>query len=204
MIRRIRGQLVQVGPDHVLLQADHLCYEVLVAPATAEHLAERPVGSELELHTHYILQMEKTRTVPLLIGFETQAQRDFFDALSQVPRFGPRSALRSMSIPLQAYARAIETGDATILRSLPGVGATTAKAIIAQLQGKLARFITEGDLGPIPDGAAVKTETQRFVIEALLQMGMSQSDAVHAVLALEQAGVDTDDPEEMIKAIFRR
>jgi len=204
LIRRIRGQLVEVGTDYVLLQADHLCYEVLVAPATAEALAEQPIGSDLELHTHYFMQMEKTRTIPLLIGFESPLQREFFDALGQVPRFGPRSALRSMSISMQTYARAIETGDATILRTLPGVGATTARAIIAQLQGKLGRFITEGDSGPLLDEAALSTEAQRDVIEALRQLGISQSDAVRMVLALEESGVDIDDPEEMLKVVFRQ
>ena len=81
MIRRIRGQLVEVGAEHVLLQAEHLCYEVLVAPSTAERLAERPVGSEIELHTFHYLYQEQARSTPVLMGFETDAQRDFFEQL---------------------------------------------------------------------------------------------------------------------------
>ena len=90
MIRRIRGQLVEVGAERVLLQAGHLCYEVLVAPSTAERLAERPAGSEIELHTFHYLYQEQTRSTPMLMGFETDAHRDFFEQLIEAPRFGPR------------------------------------------------------------------------------------------------------------------
>ena len=108
MIRRIRGEIAEMGPEHVLLEVGSIYYEVFLAPATAERLMERPIGSEIELHTFHYLQDDQARSVPILMGFETQLQREFFERLIDAPRFGPRGALRSMTIPLTTYAKAIE------------------------------------------------------------------------------------------------
>lgn len=204
MIRRIRGQLVEVGSDYVLLQADHLCYEVLVAPATAERLAERPLGSELELHTFHYLQGDQARSVPILMGFESEVHRYFFECLIQAPRFGPRGALRSMTIPLTTYAKAIEIGDTRTLKSLPGIGAGTAKALIAQLQGKLGRFIGADPLAALPTSGSIESEVEAAAVEILQQLGVPEHEAVQAVLALQSTGAEYDDPEEIIKAVLRR
>ena len=204
MIRRIRGQLVEVGPEHILLQADHICYEVLVAPATAERLAERPLGAEVELHTYYYLHDDQSRSVPILMGFETEAHREFFDCLIQAPRFGPRTALRSMTIPLTTYAKAIEIGDTKVLKALPGVGATTAKALVAQLQGKLGRFIGAGEVQPVPAAATVESEAEQLAVGVLQQLGFSEQDAVQAVLALNAAEAGYTDTEQIVKAVLKR
>ena len=204
MIRRIRGQLVEVGPEHILLQADHICYEVLVAPATADRLAERPLGAEIELHTYYYLHDDQARSIPVLMGFESEAHRDFFDRLIQAPRFGPRTALRSMSIPLATYAKAVEIGDTRTLKSLPGVGAATAKALVAQLQGKLGRFIGTTEFEPLPAGGTVESDNEKLAIEILQQLGVSEHEAVQAVLAIRESGAEFAEPEQIVKAVLQR
>ena len=203
MIRRIRGQLVEVGGDHVLLQADHLCYQVFIAPATAERLTDRPSGSEVELHTFYYLQDDQARSIPILMGFETEPHRDFFECLIQAPRVGPRGALRSMTIPLTTYAKAIEIGDTRTLKSLPGIGAGTAKALIAQLQGKLGRFIGAEPLEALPSSGSIKSEVEAAAVEILQQLGVPEHEAMQSVLALQSTGTQYDDPEEIIKAVLR-
>jgi len=204
LIRRLRGQLVEVGAEHVLLQADHVCYEVLVAPATAERLTERPLGADIELHTYYYLYEEQARSTPVLMGFETNAQRDFFEQLIQAPRFGPRSALRSMTIPLTTYAKAIEIGDTKTLKSLPGVGASTAKALVAQLQGKLGQFIGAEELAPVAAGEAVESDAEAQAIKILQQLGATEQEAIQAVLALHASGAELTEPEAIVKAVLKR
>jgi holliday junction DNA helicase RuvA len=204
VIRRIRGQLVEVGPEHILLQADHLCYEVFVAPATSERLAERPVGAEIELHTFYYLQDDQARSIPILMGFESEAYRDFFECLIQAPRFGPRGALRSMTVPLTTYARAIEIGDSRTLKSLPGIGASTAKSLIAQLQGKLGRFVGAEPLEAVASSGSIASDVEAAAVEILQQLGVPEQEAMQAVLALHASEAELTDAEQIVKAVLRR
>ena len=206
MIRRIRGEIAEIGPEHVLLGVGNIYYEVFVAPATAERLMERPIGSEIELHTFHYLQDDQARSVPILMGFETQLQREFFERLIDAPRFGPRGALRSMTIPLTTYAKAIEIGDTKLLKSLPGIGASTAKALVAQLQGKLGRFIGAEDLAPAPGvkRAQIESDIEAEAIEVLKQLGVQESDAVRSVLGLRESGEQFEQVEDIVKAVLKR
>ena len=205
MICRIRGQVVGVGAERVELEVAGLVYEVVVSPATAEHLAERELGTALELHVYHFLQIDGNRGLPMLMGFETPAHLQFFLKLLDVPRFGPRGALRSMTIPVATYAKAIEISDTKMLRSLPGVGPQKAKDIVASLQGKLGPFV---DVAEVEDlrRPAVKPESDAED-EALLvleSLGVSRADGLRAVLALRDHEPPLTTTDEIVKAVFRR
>lgn len=205
MIRRIRGELGHITPDTVELGVGGLWYELVVPPSSAEHLAEREVGDEVELHTFQFMVIEGVRGTPVLMGFETAAQRDFFERLLDVPRFGPRSAIRSMSIPVATYAKAIEIGDTKMLRSLPGVGAQKAKDIVATLQGKVGRFIDVADVeATLPPAGLPESDAEEQALLVLEQLGMSRPDALRAVLHLRETEPDLKTPDQIVKAVFRR
>jgi holliday junction DNA helicase RuvA len=205
MIRRIRGLLADVGPESVELDVVGVGYEIVLAPPTAEHLAERAEGAEIELHLYHFLSIEANRATPILMGFETPAQRDFFEKLLDVPRFGPRGAIRSMSIPVATYAKAIEIGDTKMLRSLPGVGPQKAKDIVATLQGKVGRYIDVTEVEAIHAPAGLpESDAEDQALLVLEQLGMSRADALHAVLRLREAQPDLKTADEIVKAVFRR
>lgn len=205
MIRKIRGELADVGPEFVEVEVGGLSYEVLVSPPVAEHLAERANGSEIELHLYHFLAIDANRATPILMGFETPGQRDFFEKLLDVPRFGPRGAIRSMSVPVATYAKAIEIGDTKMLRSLPGVGPQKAKDIVATLQGKVGRYIdvTEVEAMRAPGGLP-ESDAEDQALLVLEQLGMSHADALHAVLRLREAQPDLKSADEIVKAVFKR
>lgn len=205
MISRIRGELIAVGPETVELEVSGLGYEVIVSPATAEHLAEREAGSAVELHVYHFLQIDGNRGLPVLMGFEAPAHLQFFLKLLDVPRFGPRGALRSMVIPVATYAKGIEIGDTKLLRSLPGVGPQKAKDIVASLQGKLGAFVDVEEVEQAR-GPAVKVESD-IEDEALLvleQLGLSRADALRAVMALRDHEPPLQSADEIVRAVFRR
>lgn len=205
MIRRIRGELGSIGPETCELQVGGLWYELVVPPSAAEHLAEREPGVEIELFTFHFLAIEGVRGTPILMGFETPAQRDFFERLLEVPRFGPRSAIRSLSIPVATYAKAIEIGDTKMLRSLPGVGPQKAKDIVATLQGKVGRFIDVAEVEAArPPGGLPESDAEEQALLVLEQLGMSRPDALRAVLHLRDAQPDLKTADQIVKAVFRR
>jgi len=205
MIRRIRGELGEITPETVEVCVGGLAYEVVVPPAAAGNLREREPGTEIELYTFQFMQIDGVRGTPVLMGFETPAQRDFFERLLEVPRFGPRSAIRSISIPVATYAKAIEIGDTKMLRSLPGVGAQKAKDIVATLQGKVGRFIDVAEVEAArPPGGLPESDAEEQSLVELEQLGMTRADALRAVLHLREAQPDLKTADQIVKAVFRR
>ena len=205
MIRRIRGELGETRPETVELQVGGLWYEIVVPAPTAEHLAEREPGTTLDLYTYQFLVIEGVRGTPVLMGFETPAQRDFFERLMEVPRFGPRSAIRSLTIPVAIYAKAIEIGDTKLLRSLPGVGAQKAKDIVATLQGKIGRFIDVAEVeASRPPAGPPESDAEEQALLVLEQLGMNRADALRAVLHLRETQPDLQTADQIVKAVFRR
>jgi len=205
MIRRIRGELGSITPETVEVHVGGLWHEVVVPPATAGNLAGREPGTEIELYTFQFMQIDGVRGTPVLMGFETPAQRDFFERLLEVPRFGPRSAIRSIALPVATYAKAIEIGDTKVLRSLPGVGAQKAKDIVATLQGKVGRFIDVAEVEAArPPGGLPESDVEEQALLVLEQLGMTRADAMRAVLHLRDTEPDLKTADQIVKAVFRR
>ena len=205
MIRRMRGELGEIGPETVEIIVGGLGYEVVVPPSIAEHLAEREPASEIELYTYQFMAIEGARGTPVLMGFETPAQRDFFERLLDVPRFGPRSAIRSLSIPVAMYAKAIEIGDTKLLKSLPGVGPQKAKDMVATLQGKVGRYLDVAEVeASRPPAGPPESDVEEQALLVLEQLGMTRADALRAVLHLRDAQPDLATADQIVKAVFRR
>jgi Holliday junction DNA helicase RuvA len=203
LIRRIRGQLADILVESILVDVGGICYEVFLPPHVHEVFEGRAPGSEVELCTFHYLTSEPTKSVPVLLGFENELQRDFFELLTDVPRMGPRGALRAMAIPVGTLARAIELQDTRVLKSLPGVGAQRAKDMIATLAGKLGRFVDVRELEHEDAAARPLTDFEADALEVLMQLGMSRGDAEQALRAVREAEPDLTAPDILIRRVFQ-
>ena len=203
MIRRLRGELVEVGPEWALVEVGGLAYEVMLPPPVRDRLAERPLGSRLDLFTYYYMQTDGNRVTPYLLGFESETQREFFERLLEVPRMGPLSALRSLVLPVAQVARAIELQDEGRLRKLPGVGRQRARDMIATLQGKLALFLDAADLPEAVPLVQPQNETEQEALEVLLQLGFSRNDALRSLRQAASANPEAG-AEELVRLVFQQ
>ena len=100
------------------------------------------------LVTHYHATRDQPR--PVLIGFTAELDKEFFERLITVKDMGPMVAARALAAPVGEIAAAIARQDEKYLRSLPGIGPQKAKNIVAQLQGKVAKFALARDGEPTP------------------------------------------------------
>ena len=133
MITKIRGNLLQVSDEKVLLEIDAFDYEVLVPDFVRRQLQSK-VGEAVALFTVQYLEGNPTqgRLTPRLIGFLTEVEREFFELFCSVDGVGARKALRAMGRPVREFATLIESQDAKALTTLPGIGPATADRIVAQ------------------------------------------------------------------------
>ena len=105
-----------------------------------------------------------------------------------------------MSVPAHQIAWAVENGDERTLASLPELGKRTATQVIAQLRGKLARFVTPA---AVPAPMAELTDVQRIALEILVHWGDRRADAQRWLAAAVAAEPELREPEEIVRAVYR-
>ncbi len=201
MIARIRGTVSEVGPNFVLLDIDDLTYEVYVPAVSVPELQMR-VGQRVTLHTIEYIEGNPSfgNLAPRLVGFLTEAERDFFFEFIKVPGIGISKGLKAMTMPTAEIAEAIESRDIPTLSRLPGIGRRTAEKVIAELNGKLAEFST-GRIVPV--AAAVETTVQSEAIEALIALGYRRPEAEDLVRRTMAAGSKAETAERLVQDCFR-
>lgn len=206
MIARIRGLLREVGELQVLVEAGGFCYEVLVPASILRTLQERrgPQG-EIELVTFHYQQLEVGRAIPVLIGFLNEIEREFFVRFISVSGVGPRAALRALTLPIPVIAQAIDEGDLTLLKSLPGIGEQRAKEIVAKLQGKVGKYalIQAKALAPAsPDAAQAALEDEAVAI--LVQLEYKKAEAKQMVRDAVERNPKVKTAEALLNEVYRQ
>jgi len=200
VICRLTGRVTAVSEEALVLEQGGVSYEILV-PASAIPELHGRIDQELTVFT--ILYLEgnpaASHLIPRLIGFLTQADRDFFNIFTKVRGISMRKGLRAMSAPADQLAAAIEQGDVRLLTSLPEIGKKTAEHIISDLRGKLAAFQTPST-APLPSTRL--SDTQRIAVEILVQWGDRRADAEHWVAAAVDANPNLKKPEDIIRAAY--
>ena len=203
MIARISGTVVEQGEQYILLALNGLTYEILMPAASMQRLGEclGPDGS-IQLVTYHYHQVEPSRSIPVLIGFLNEVEKEFFEAFITVSGIGPRAAVRALNKPISAIAQAIDEGDLAFLKSLPGIGQQRAKEIVAKLQNKVGKF------GLIQDGqSGVKQPKRSYEEEALalpLQLGYSKQEAAAMMDKARETHPDISTTEELINAVYKQ
>ena len=122
MIATLAGRLRRKLEDRVILECGGLGYEVFLPPIACrqiEHVTAGPgeKGSELELVVYYHATRDQPR--PVLIGFTSDLDKEFFEKLITVKDIGPMVAARALALPVAELAEAIARQDEKFLRGLP-------------------------------------------------------------------------------------
>ncbi len=203
MISQISGIFSGRGDNSILVSVGGLSYEVLVPLIVEKALDTAPLGEPITLETVYYLQIDQNRATPVLLGFQNQIQREFFQKLLLVPRMGPKTALATFGRPVSTLASAIEGANYALLQTLPGVGKQKARDIVATLQGKLAKFALMQD-GDLDKNAAVMagSDVAEDALQLLVMMGYKRPEAeklVQSAMATENA----PDAETLVRVIYR-
>jgi holliday junction DNA helicase RuvA len=177
MIASIRGEVLDIALDHVVIEAAGVGYKLMAAPST---LATLRRGSEARLITAMIVR-EDSQT---LYGFPDADARDLFLTLLGVSGVGPKIALATLAVyDATALRQALADGDVTALTRVPGIGKRSAERLVLELRDKI------GPVAP-STGAALNGHGIRGpVVEALVGLGFAVKQAEEAtdkVLAADE------------------
>ncbi|SON63526.1 Holliday junction ATP-dependent DNA helicase RuvA [Mycobacterium simulans] len=169
MIASVRGEVLEVALDHVVIEAAGVGYRVNATPSTLATLRQ---GTEARLITAMIVR-EDSMT---LYGFADTDTRDLFLTLLSVSGVGPRLAMATLAVHDAAALRQVLTdGDVTALTRVPGIGKRGAERMVLELRDKVgAVAATSG--APAVNGHAVRSP----VVEALVGLGFAAKQAEEA------------------------
>jgi holliday junction DNA helicase RuvA len=213
MIATLRGKLRRKLEDRVVLEAGGVGYDVYLPPVTQRALVgARPAdddnADEVFLSIHFHASQNQPR--PVLIGFTSELDREFFEKLITVKDVGPLVAARSLAAPTGEIAAAIAREDEAYLRRLPGIGAQKAKNIVAQLHGKVAKFALAHDGAPPSPSAAAPARgrdedgLRAMVFEVLVkQLGHRPTEAAQLIETALARRPAIAAPEDLFEEVYR-
>ena len=163
MITQIKGTIIDVRLNRIIVDVSGIGYEVIVAPdlASSSH-----VGEVVTLQTSLVVREDSWN----LYGFGSLDARSLFEELQSVSGIGPKvaSALLSVYTP-EELKNAIATQDNAALERVPGIGKKVASRIILELKDKFGGgFRTKRSLN-----APWRTQ----IVGALTGLGYSAKEA---------------------------
>jgi Holliday junction DNA helicase RuvA len=169
MIASIRGEVLDIALDHVVIEACGVGYKVMATPST---LATLRRGSEARLITAMIVR-EDSQT---LYGFADADARDLFSTLLSVSGVGPKIALATLAVyDAPSLRQALADGDVTALTRVPGIGKRGAERMVLELRDKIRPV--HASAGPVTlNGHSVRGP----VVEALVGLGFALKQAEEA------------------------
>jgi Holliday junction DNA helicase RuvA len=211
VIATLTGRLRRKLDDRIVLECGGIGYEVYLPPIAMRALesATPETGDkahELALVIYYHATRDQPR--PVLIGFTSDLDKEFFEKLITVKDIGPMVAARALAAPVGDLAAAIARQDEKYLRALPGIGPQKAKNIVAQLQNKVAKFALarEGAAPerPTPAPTADIDGLRELVWEVLVkQLGHRPSEASQLIADAFTRRPGIASAEELFDEIYR-
>lgn len=204
MITRISGKLIDLRMDGAFINIGAFDYEVFV-PEFVRRQLQSLIGDEISLKTieYFEGNPQKGRLTPRMVGFMSDAEREFFELICSVDGVGVKKALRAMVRPVREVATAIEEKDVKQLSTLPGIGPAVAERIVAKLRRKMTKFalMVSADMPGVEGGAR---DLMQESYEALLSVGHSAAEARKKIDTVIEGGKKFKSVEDVLTEVYRQ
>lgn len=170
MIGYLRGKVMFLYTDYVLLDVHGVGYRVFIANSTRQKLR---LHEEASLFVYTSVREDAI----ILYGFASQEEYDLFLLLISVSGIGPKVALGILSsITVEGLCRAIQNKQASILTKLPGIGKKSAERLILELKDKVSFAPEEEELLTIENDVEVGDDKIAEATAALQALGYTQAE----------------------------
>ena len=204
MISQISGKLKQRYANSILIDINSVCYEVML-PGIVMKQIDNMIGprDEITLVTYHYLQCDPSRSVPVLIGFTNEIEKEFFEKFITVSGVGPKAACRALELPFSSIADAIDRGDVSLLKSLPGIGEQRARQIIAKLQGKIGKYGLIQDKA-MPTEYESREDIKKEALQVLTQLQYNRHEATDMIKKAVERNPRISSCEELLNEVYRQ
>lgn len=186
MLSFLKGKLVDISEEALIVEAGNFGLEVFATPKTIEVLSARK-NEEIFLYAHLDVKEDGLE----IYGFKDKEELGVFKLLVSVSGIGPRAAIALLNASSATeLAQAILSEDVNLLTKVSGIGTKKAERLIIELKDKFQKSYANKGL------AAGDSE----VIDALTSLGYSSREAREAASKLSG---DIKDVETRIKEALK-
>jgi Holliday junction DNA helicase RuvA len=201
MIGYLEGKLLKKEKDRILLLTNQVGYEILLPAIVRESIDSKKIGEELALHIYY--HQTERQPKPTLIGFNLEAEREFFRYFISVEDIGPMKAVQALTVSVRDLARAIESRDTAYLKKLKGIGNRTAQKILATLEGKMAKFALIRGAEKPTEAVPLEDFKERVHDVMVKQLGHKAREAKEMIAAALKRNSNINTAEELFEEVYR-
>ncbi|MBR5328496.1 MAG: Holliday junction branch migration protein RuvA [Paludibacteraceae bacterium] len=205
MIEYIKGQVTDVNPTYVVIEAAGVGYAINIALPTYSELVSKE-GQEGRLYITEIIRED----VHELYGFFSKGERELFVMLMTVSGIGANTARMIMSAYSAAEIRQIiATGNARALSQVKGLGPKTAQRIIVDLKDKVLKIdLADGKRGiadeaiallGVETNAATDSPVKQEAVSALVMLGFAATASGKVVDKILKAA-----PESSVEQVIKQ
>ena len=201
MIGYLEGKLLKKEEDRVLILANQVGYEVLLPAVVMKSLQNQSIGGQVSLYIFF--HQTERQPKPVLIGFNLEVEREFFQYFISVEDIGPLKAVKALEVPIREIATAIESGEIGKLTQLKGIGRRTAQKIIATLGGKMGKFALIRAAENQEQAPPVEDFSQQVLDVMVKQLGHKPVDAKQMIANAMQRNRSISSAEALFDEVYR-
>jgi len=186
--------------DRLTMVVNGIGYDILI-PAYVMNRIKRSNsdGDELELHVSY--NQTERQPKPVLVGFQSPLDKEFFELFISVEDIGPAAAVKALTKAVREIARSIEDKDSKALKQLKGIGERKAEKIIATLKGKVAKYALMPEVETAPPVAEDFTKEVEDVL--VTQLGHKHLEAREMIEEAIKRNPRISSSEELFEEVYR-
>lgn len=204
MINFIQGEILKFlsNPKRIVLLVNGIGYEIYIPEYLNNYFVENNISLNSELSLEIYYHVTERQPKPLLVGFISSADKEFFEQLIQVEGIGPIKAANSLVFSINIIANAIESEDVSLLEQMPGIGSRAAQKIVASLKGKLSYQMNE-----------VSNQTSEFniidsvfdeALSGLIGLGYKNNEARGAINKILSDSDKDIDVETIVREVLKK
>lgn len=169
MISYLEGRIIFKAEKYAVVLVNGIGYKVFMSVETLKKIQQSE--SVVKIQTYLNVREDAME----LYGFLTEMEKELFELLITVSGIGPKIALAILSLgEPPTLAGAIAREDVNFLSGVAGIGAKTARKIVAELKDKAADLSFE-----LADSAHAASDAE--AVELLIALGWSAREARDAL-----------------------
>ncbi|BDA78530.1 Holliday junction ATP-dependent DNA helicase RuvA [Leptospira kobayashii] len=198
MIASLRGNLLRLDLDSILIEVSGVGYEVMIPFPLHLELRES-IGKEIFIHCFHSISDRGQK----LFGFQTNKDRELFKLIKSLHGIGELTALKILSFfRADDLYQIAQADDRKTLEKIPKVKGKTSEKILFEIKQnlkKLESFLQDDsgkDFGP----AHVQDD---LAILALIQLGYDEKTAKREVDLIRKESPDLEAGEIVKKVITK-
>ena len=199
MYSYIKGELVEIQPESIVVEAGKIGYEIRMPANMVGRLGG--IGQSVKVYTYLHVKEDLME----LYGFLSRDDLQVFRLLLGVNGIGPKGALAILTALTPDDLRIAVLGeDAKAIAKAPGIGSKTAQRVILELKDRLSLVPVAGNASPAAQAISQDSSSavQAEAVQALVALGYSSSEAWKSVGKIELAPEMT--VEELLKLCLKQ